>query len=206
MSLPFLDGSLDSASESGPRVRRFPLPSPGRGVPSCDRVAASRVSAPVAWVLTSPRHPLGSGESVVRPGGTRAARQAFPDAITGSGGSLGCSGPGPLLLGCSGPPVPSALGALAGRGGLTYPSWSAETYSLSGTWEISDGAKRAPPRAGLSGEQHGAEVSRRLGPASFRVDGSKRVPPRAGPSGEQLGAEVSRRLGPAYFHAKGLAL
>jgi len=106
---------------------------PGRDVPSCDRVAASRVSAPVAWVLTSPRHPLGSGESVVRSGGTRAARQAFPDAITGSGGSLGCSGPGPLLLGCSGPPVPSALGALAGRGGLTYPSRSAETYSLSGT-------------------------------------------------------------------------
>jgi len=94
----FLDGSLDSASGSGPRVRRFPLPSLGRGVPSRDRVAASRVSAPVAWVLTSPRHPLGSGESVVRPGGTRAARQAFPDAITGSGGSLGCSGPGPLLL------------------------------------------------------------------------------------------------------------
>jgi hypothetical protein len=98
-----------------PEGQTFPLPSLGHGVPSCDRVAASRVSAPVAWVLTSPRHPLGSGESVVRPGGTRAARQAFPDAITGSGGSLGCSGPGPLLLGCSGPPVPSALGALAGR-------------------------------------------------------------------------------------------
>jgi hypothetical protein len=136
---------------------------------------------------------------VVRPGGTQAARQAIPDALAGSGGSLGCSGPGPLLLGCSGPPLPSALGALAGRGGLTYPSRSAETYSLSGTWEISDGAKRAPPRAGLSGEQHGAEMSRRLDPASFRVVGAKRAPPRAGPSGEQHGAEVSRRLGPAYF-------
>jgi hypothetical protein len=49
----FLDGSLDSASESGPRVKRFLLPSPDRCVPSCDRVAAGRVSAPVAWVLTS---------------------------------------------------------------------------------------------------------------------------------------------------------
>ena len=131
---PFLDGSLEFGFRVWPEGQAISFAESGPWLSLlCDRVAASRVSAPVAWVLTSPRHPLGSGESVVRPGGTRAARQAFPDAITGSGGSLGCSGPGPLLLGCSGPPVPSALGALAGRGGLTYPSRSAETYSLSGT-------------------------------------------------------------------------
>ncbi len=153
---PFLERSLTSASESGPRgVNRFPLLNPGLGGPSCDRVAAAGSRPRLRDLLTSSRHPLRSGETVVRPGGvwTPLARP-FRTVVARSGGSLGF-GPGAALQGpwptptqAFGPAPTVGPEALAGRGGLTYLSRSAETNPLSGTCGISVGTRWVPPAPG----------------------------------------------------------
>ena len=124
-----------------------------------------------AQLLTSSRHPLRSGDTVVRPGGVWAPlARPFRTVISGSGGSLGiapgqlCRDPGPLLLGRSGPSDRRPEGA--GRpGGLTYLSRSAETYPLSDVRGISVGTRRYLPRRAVPGEQRRGEDTRRLGPA-----------------------------------------
>ncbi len=106
-------------------------------------------------MLTSSRHPLRSGETVVRLGGGMGpARQAFPDSRPRKWRVAGLrprgSSAGTLAHSYSdvrARPDRRPEGA-AGRGGLTYLSRSAETYPLSDVRGISVGTRRVPPAPG----------------------------------------------------------
>ena len=79
----------------------------------------------------------------------------FRTGSAGSGGSLGVysprapgSDPSPLLLGRSWPAQRIRPRGAVGRGGLTCPSRSVETYPLSGDRGISVETRRVPPAPG----------------------------------------------------------
>ena len=65
---------------------------------------------PGCVIADFPKASLGVRETVVRPGGRkRPLAGPFRTVVAGSGGSLGCRDPGPLLLRCSWPALTVGL-------------------------------------------------------------------------------------------------
>ena len=112
---------------------------------------------------------MGSGETVVRPGGTWAARRAFPDSRHRKRRVAGLQRTWTTPSQTLGPT--RAVGPRgAGRQGRSYLSESVSGDLLTERY-LRDQCRsqEGTSRAGPSEEQHREEVTRRLGPAPFRV-------------------------------------